>query len=176
MVGWLQHQIADQKRLDVSMSGTAIALPETSPNLSIMKDTATLPDVHLVLPEGKKQSKSHKQIRLDKGIDLLLLFCIRHLIFFTAFTKALAIKNTFMTKMPVVAVDVAPAHFDAMVRNSSWVNDEESWKYILSMFPPVHAGYGPMVREAVQKRKLEGHAHVLLYSVRDERIQILTLH
>ncbi|KAF9561509.1 other/PEK/GCN2 protein kinase [Agrocybe pediades] len=158
LVGWLQHQIADQKRLDASTAGTSNSLPETAPNVSIMKDTATLPDVHLVLPEGKKQSKSHKQIRLDK-----------------AFTKAVAIKNSFMTKMPVIAVDVTPTHFDAMVKSASWVNDEEAWKTILAMFPPVHAGYGPMVREAVLKRKSEGHAHVLLYSVRDERIQLLNL-
>lgn len=93
----------------------------------------------------------------------------------TAFEKALSIKNSFQNGMPVLAVDVAPSHFDAMIKSSAWLTDEEAWKVISAMFPPQLAGYGQTVREAALKRKAEGHSHILLYAVREERTQLLSL-
>ncbi|KDR70022.1 hypothetical protein GALMADRAFT_255390 [Galerina marginata CBS 339.88] len=157
LVSWLQHQIADQKRVDATTSGTP-TLPETSANLPVIKDTAIVPDVQLVLPDPKKQRKQVKQIFLEK-----------------AFEKALTIKNAFQNGMPVVAVDVSPAHFDVMTKTSAWISDEEAWKPISSMFPPQHAGYGQTVRDAALKRKVEGHSYIILYAVREDRAQLLAL-
>jgi len=77
--------------------------------------------------------------------------------------------------MHVLAVDVSPAHFDSMVKSSAWITDEEAWKAIAAMFPPGHSGYAQAVREAAAKRKSEGHAYVLLHSVRDDRAQLLAI-
>ncbi|KAH9487410.1 eIF-2-alpha kinase GCN2 [Psilocybe cubensis] len=157
LVSWLQHQIADQKRVDAATSG-ATTLPESAPNLPVIKDTAVVPDVQLVLPDPKKQRKQMKQLFLEK-----------------AFEKALAIKNSFQNGMPVLVVDVSPAHFDAMIRSSAWVTDEEAWKVIWAMFPPQHSGYAQTVREAAIKRKSEGHSYILLYGIREDRTQLLSL-
>ncbi|KAF8880897.1 hypothetical protein CPB84DRAFT_1817292 [Gymnopilus junonius] len=130
LVSWLQQQIAEQKRIDATTSG-APSLAEPTSNLSVIKEPAAVPDIQLVLPDPKKQRKQTKQIFLEKGRN----------------------------GMPVVAVDVTPAHFDAMVKNPAWITDEESWKTISAMFPPQHSGYGQTVREAVLKRKSEGHQY-----------------
>lgn len=67
LAGWLQHQIADQKRADVTTSGAAV-ITETALNMPIIKDTAAAPDVQLVLPDPRKQRKQSKQLYLEKGI------------------------------------------------------------------------------------------------------------
>ncbi|PPQ98103.1 hypothetical protein CVT26_003273 [Gymnopilus dilepis] len=161
LVTWLQQQITEQKRIDATTSG-APNLAEPISNISTVKSTvkepAAGPDIHLVLPDPKKQRKQTKQIFMEK-----------------AFEKAEKIKTSFQNGMPIVAVDVAPQHFDAMVKNSAWISDEESWKAISSMFPPQHSGYAPTVRDAVLKRKADGHTYVILYALRDDRAQLLAI-
>jgi len=66
LAGWLQHQIADQKRQDVSTSGAPVVI-DNAPNMPIIKDTAAAPDVQLVLPDPRKQRKQSKQLYLEKG-------------------------------------------------------------------------------------------------------------
>jgi translation initiation factor 2-alpha kinase 4 len=79
------------------------------------------------------------------------------------------------TGMPTIAVDVSTDVFDAMIRNPNWVNDEEAWKSLAAAFPPQMSAYAHQVREAVTKRKNEGHHYLLLFGVRDERVQLLDL-
>lgn len=157
LVGWLQHQIADQKRVDATTSG-AQNLVETAPSLSVMKDTAVIPEVHLVLPDQKKQRKPVRQIFLDK-----------------AFEKAVAIKTSFQNGMPILAVDVTPAQFEAMTRTSSWITEEEAWKSLAAMFQQPQMSYALTVREAAIKRKAEGHTYILLFAVREDRAQLLSI-
>lgn len=85
------------------------------------------------------------------------------------------VRSSIQSGMPTVAVDVPPNMFDAMVRNASWVTDEEAWKPLMAAFPPQTSAYAHQVREAVAKRKAEGHHYVLLFAVREERIQLLDL-
>ncbi|KAJ3517042.1 hypothetical protein NLJ89_g752 [Agrocybe chaxingu] len=158
LVGWLQQAIAEQKRVDMSTSGAPLLLAEVAPDMPTTKDTAVDPQVKLVLPDLKKQRKTNKQILSDK-----------------AFEKAKAMKNSFQSGISVLAVDVTPAHFDALIKNSNWITDEEAWKVMSAMFPPQHSEYAPQVREAALKRKLEGDAYVLMFNVREERAQILSL-
>ncbi|KAF8959858.1 kinase-like domain-containing protein [Flammula alnicola] len=157
LVSWLQHQIADQKRVDATTSGAPV-LTETSAHLPVIKDTAVNPQVQLVLPDPKKQRKNVKQLFEDK-----------------AFEKALAVKNCFQNGMPVLAVDVTSAHFDAMTKSSAWITDEEAWKPIAAMFPAQHAGYAQQVRDAALKRKSEGNAYILMFAVREDRAQLLAM-
>jgi translation initiation factor 2-alpha kinase 4 len=72
-------------------------------------------------------------------------------------------------------VEVSPAHFDAMVKSPAWITDEEAWKAIAAMFPPGHSAYAQSVREAAARRKAEGHAYILLHSVREDRAQLLAI-
>jgi translation initiation factor 2-alpha kinase 4 len=69
LAGWLQHHIAEQKRTDVPTSGVPV-IPESAPNIPIIKDTAAAPDVQLVLPDPRKQRKQSKQLHLEKGMQL----------------------------------------------------------------------------------------------------------
>jgi len=77
--------------------------------------------------------------------------------------------------MPTIAMDVPADVFDSMVRNPKWVNDDEAWKTLSATFPPQTSAYAYQIREAVAKRKVEGHPYVLLFAVRDERVQLLNL-
>jgi eukaryotic translation initiation factor 2-alpha kinase 4 len=69
LVSHLHQQLAEQKRLDMTTSGTAIQ-PEVSALQNVVpnKDVASTSDVQLVLPgDTKKQRKQVKQIFLDRG-------------------------------------------------------------------------------------------------------------
>jgi translation initiation factor 2-alpha kinase 4 len=77
--------------------------------------------------------------------------------------------------MPILAVDVLPAVFDAMIRSAAWLTDEEIWKAMAATFPVQQWAYAQQVREAVMKRKTEGHRYILLFAVREERVQLLKL-
>lgn len=46
---------------------------------------------------------------------------------------------------------------------------------MVSSFPAQHTAYAQQVREAAVKRKAEGHPYILLFAVREERVQLLTL-
>ncbi|KDQ55382.1 hypothetical protein JAAARDRAFT_37399 [Jaapia argillacea MUCL 33604] len=162
LVSWLQQQISEQKRVDASTSGVAIVAenPQVIPNV-ITRESSNTPDVQLLLPgDTKKQRKQAKQLFTDR-----------------AFSAGDQIKSAFQSGMCVVAVDVPPTVFDAMVaaRNSAWVSDEEAWRQILNGFPSGHSLYAHQVRDAVSRKKGDGHRFVLLFSVRDERAQLLTL-
>lgn len=93
----------------------------------------------------------------------------------TAFETGAQVKSAVQTGIPILAVDVPPAAYDAMIKNAVWITDDEAWKAILSTFPLQHSVYAPQVREAVAKRKADGHHYVLLFAVREERIQLLSL-
>jgi translation initiation factor 2-alpha kinase 4 len=69
LVGWLQHQIAEQKRLDIPTAGAPSILAEVAPDvIPSVKDTTALSDVQLLLPDSKKRGKQVKQIFAEKGV------------------------------------------------------------------------------------------------------------
>jgi translation initiation factor 2-alpha kinase 4 len=74
LVGWLQQQIAEQKRRDMSTYGSSVvpADPSSSSLLLPSKDVSShLSDVQLVLSgdtgDAKKQRKQIKHLFLDRG-------------------------------------------------------------------------------------------------------------
>jgi translation initiation factor 2-alpha kinase 4 len=62
-----------------------------------------------------------------------------------------------------------------MIKNSAWITEEDAWKTILVAFSNQHSSYAQHIREAAAKRKAEGCHYLLLFSVREERVQLLTL-
>ncbi|PPQ64064.1 hypothetical protein CVT24_008877 [Panaeolus cyanescens] len=158
LVPWLQHAITEQKRLDAQTSGAPVITEHMPVPSGSGKDGFAAPDVHVVLPDPKKQRKQTKQIVFDKAFD-----------------KSRAIKNSFQTGMPVLAVDVSPGLFEAMIKNPAWVTEEDAWKSIASLFPAGYSGYAQSVRDAANKRKSEGHNYILLFAVREDRAQLLQL-
>lgn len=159
LVGWLQQQIAEQKKVDTSTSGVS-AVPELPVGpAAIAKENSGTSEIQLLLPgETKKQMKRSKQLFMDRAFD-----------------TAAQVKSAVQTGIPVIAVDVPLNVFDVLVRDSAWVTDEDAWKAILANLPSQHSGYGHQIREQVAKRKAEGRRFVLLFAVRDERVQILDL-
>ena len=72
-MSWLHQQIAEQKRIDSSTSGT-IGYPSAIPASVSGKDTSGGGDVQLLLPvDTKKQRKQVKQILLDKGMRMICM-------------------------------------------------------------------------------------------------------
>ncbi|KAI6146889.1 kinase-like domain-containing protein [Pisolithus tinctorius] len=130
LVGWLQQQIAEQKRIDSSTSG-ATSYPDIL-HTSLSGATSSGSDVHLVLPVDTKKQRKHLRILLDKV-------------------------------------------FDGLVRSSNWIHDDEAWKAIVAAMPSLQSAYSHQVREAVAKRKADGHRFVILYAAREERMQLLSL-
>ncbi|KAG6856809.1 hypothetical protein H0H87_000506 [Tephrocybe sp. NHM501043] len=159
LVSWLQHEIAEQKKIDLATSGAPILADSSAPSLPA-KDLSITSNVHLLLPPAdiKKQRKHVKQLFHDR-----------------AFETEAELRSAFQGGLPTLAVDVSPTVFEAMTRNSAWIADEEPWKAILSSFPTPHIAYAHQVREAVLKRKAEGHRFLLLFAVREERVQLLNL-
>ncbi|KAF9445879.1 Serine/threonine-protein kinase [Macrolepiota fuliginosa MF-IS2] len=159
LVGWLQQQIAEQKRADLATSAAPVLSETHSGGTLPSKDAPASSDVQLILPiDAKKQRKQVKQLFLDRAFD-----------------TTMGVRSSIQNGMPTVAVDVLPDVFDTMVRNSNWVTDEEAWKPLAAAFSPQTAAYAHQVREAVAKRKAEGHRYVLLFAVREERVQLLSL-
>ncbi|KAG6888787.1 hypothetical protein C0992_007517 [Termitomyces sp. T32_za158] len=159
LVGWLQHEIAEQKRIDLATSGAPIMSDSGSQPLP-SKDVSITSNVQLLLPPAdmKKQRKYVKQLFYDR-----------------AFETGAELRSAFQTGLPILAVDVPPAVFEDMTGNSTWIIEEESWKSIISMFPNSQTAYAHQVREAILKRRAEGHRFMLLFAVREERVQLLNL-
>ncbi|TFK47428.1 Serine/threonine-protein kinase [Heliocybe sulcata] len=159
LVGWLQQQIAEQKKVDSSTSGVS-AVPDLPIGpVAMAKENSSASDIQLLLPgETKKQLKRSKQMFMDRAFD-----------------TASELKSSIQTGLPVIAVDVPSLVFEALVRDASWVTDEDTWKAILAGLPSQHSGYGNQIRDAVARRKAEGRRFVLLFAVREERLQVLDL-
>jgi len=162
LVGWLQQQIADQRRVDLSISGASASSEGFSPIIP-SKPAKELPstssDVQLILPvDTKKQRKHVKQLFLDR-----------------AFETGVQLKNSVHSGLPMLAVDVPPAVFEAMTRSSSWITDEEAWKVVLNTLPPQSSAYAQQIRDAASRRRAESHRFLILFAVREERAQLLTL-
>ena len=70
LVPFLQQQIAEQRRIDMSIAGTP-NIAEGPSTAVLGKETAGAPDVQLVLPgDAKKQRKFTKQMFLDRGLHV----------------------------------------------------------------------------------------------------------
>ncbi|KAI9457648.1 kinase-like domain-containing protein [Lactarius psammicola] len=157
LVPWLQEQILEQKRIDAETSGTALLENSQGPIRS--KPAGPMPDVRLVLPgDSKKQRKQTKQIFLDKAFEMALRVC-----------------SAVQSGIPVVAIDTPANVFDTLCKSPSWITDDESWKAVASSFPNSSTGYALQIRDAVSRRRAEGHHFILLFAVRDERVHLLML-
>jgi translation initiation factor 2-alpha kinase 4 len=140
-----------------------------------------MPDVRLVLPgDSRKQRKQTKQIFLEKGENIPIwcslskvypfFFCLS-----IAFETALRVCSAVQSGIPVVAIDTPANVFDTLCRSPSWISDDETWKAVASSFPNSNTGYALQIRDAISRRRAEGHHFILLFAVRDERIHLLML-
>ncbi|KII86233.1 hypothetical protein PLICRDRAFT_114396 [Plicaturopsis crispa FD-325 SS-3] len=158
LVGWLHQQIAEQKRIDASTSG-APAFTENLSTSATAKEMPASDEVQLILPaDTKKQRRQTKQIFSDRAFDITT-----------------QLKSEVLSGMPTVGVDVTPTVFDMLTRSAAWLTDEDTWRSVVAAFPSQHTAYAPLIREAVAKRKAEGHKFVLLVGVREERVGLLAL-
>lgn len=137
-------------------------------------------DVQLILHvDAKKQRKHVKQILLDRGthfgyrIDRKLRF--NDSFFAQAFEKSVEIRNSMTHGMPFFAIDVPRDVVDLMTRSSLWITDDDAWKTIVAAFLPGTTAYAQQIREAVAKRRAEGLRWIVLYVVKEDRVQILSL-
>lgn len=177
LVVWLQQQIAEQKRIDASTSGTPI-LSETSQGPVVSKDLGSAPDIYLVLPgDQKKLRKQTKQMFIDRGESRASTYnwLVSLTQQFPAFEMGVQIQNAVQSGIPVLAIDVPGTVFDLLSKSASWVTDDDAWKIVTTTFPTQNTGYAVQVREAAARKRADGHRFVLLFAVRDERVHLLTL-
>ncbi|KAI9461114.1 hypothetical protein HD554DRAFT_2206776 [Boletus coccyginus] len=92
-----------------------------------------------------------------------------------SYERGAHLKAAITNGVPMLAIDVPSAVFDTLVRSSNWIHDEDVWKTIVASMPALQTAYASQLREAVAKRKAEGHPFVILYATREERIQVLSL-
>ncbi|KAI5992946.1 kinase-like domain-containing protein [Pisolithus albus] len=156
LVGWLQQQITEQKRVDSSTSG-ATSYPDVL-HTSLTGGTSSGSDVHLVLPVDTKKQRKHVRILLDK-----------------AYEKSAELRDAVQNDISTIVIDVPTPVFDALVRNSNWIHDDEAWRAIVAPMPSLQSAYSHQIREAVARRKADGHPFVILYAAREERMQLLSL-
>ena len=76
--------------------------------------------------------------------------------------------------MPMVAVDVPPATFEAMTKNDLWVTDDDAWRSVASGFPTQHTAYASQIRECIARKKNDGIGFVILFAVKEERVALLS--
>lgn len=93
----------------------------------------------------------------------------------TAYERNVELKTAIHNGVPMIVIDVPNTVFDGLVKNSNWIHDDEAWKAIGASMPALQGAYSNQVREAVIKRKSEGHPFVILYATREERMQLLSL-
>jgi translation initiation factor 2-alpha kinase 4 len=157
LVSWLRNELTEQKRVDLATSGVAQAA-DAATTMSA-RDLPASSDVHLLLPgDMKKQRRQTKQMFLDRAYD-----------------SAARIKAAAQSGMQVLAVDVPPAVFESLVKSSSWITDDDAWRAIATAFPVGQSAYAQQVRELAARRRADGHAFLLLFAVREERIGLLAL-
>ncbi|KAH8096907.1 hypothetical protein BXZ70DRAFT_945142 [Cristinia sonorae] len=157
LVPFLHQQLAEQKRVDASLSGVS-AIVEGPSISAAPKETTAPADIQLVLPtDTKKQRKQTKQIFLDRAFEFGVNF------------KATAGQGG----VPLIGIDVPPTVFEEMSKNVHWVTDDDVWKALLTLFPTTHVSYAQQIRDAVSKRKLEGVRFLFLFAVREERASLL---
>lgn len=179
LVPWLQQQISEQKRIESASSGVS-SLVQTAP--SAVKESSNTVDIQMVLPgEGtnfKKQRKTTKQIFFDRGKGSLLtiFFAILNLLICAAYEKHMRLKSAMQSgSVPTIAIDVPPAVFDSISRSDAWLTDDEAWRTILPAFPTQHMGYANQIRETILRKSDEGAEMIVLFSVKEERVGLLTL-
>ncbi|THH28609.1 hypothetical protein EUX98_g5583 [Antrodiella citrinella] len=159
LVPFLHQQLVEQRRVDTSLSGVS-AIIEGPLSTVASKEAAAPEDIHLVLPaDAKKQRKHTKQMFLDRTFD-----------FGVEFKSAVT-----QSGMPIIGVDVPPAIFEEMSKNTNWITDEEAWKSLQAAFPTSYISYAQQVRETVIKRKMDGVKFVVLFAVREGRASLLQL-
>ncbi|KAI0696604.1 hypothetical protein BC835DRAFT_1341525 [Cytidiella melzeri] len=156
LVPYLLREIAEQKRIDASISG-ASWVTESSQSIGPAKESGDS-NIQLVTPsDAKKQRKQTKQIFMERAVELRD-----------------ALKNTMLqSTMPIVAVDVPTLVFEEMSKNTTWINDDNTWKQLQAIFPPQQSVYANQVREAVLRKKNDGCKFLILFLVREERASLL---
>ena len=77
--------------------------------------------------------------------------------------------------MATLAIDLPSNVFEELSKNANWITDEEAWKTILAPLPAQYVAYANQIREAVSRKKADGHKYLLLFAVKDERVSLLTL-
>lgn len=157
LIPWLQQELAEQKRTDYATPGAAPSSP-TIPHVISGKDTFVSSDVQLVLPTDTRRQKKFKQVFLDR-----------------AFETSSELKSAIQGGLPTLAVDVPPNVFDNITRNPSWISEEEAWKTVLTTFPTTMTAYAQQIRDAASRLKAEGYHFLLIFAVREGRIQVLKL-
>lgn len=181
LVPWLQQQIAEQRKIDFAASGVDKEL-ETSivPSTSIASIHNIISDVQVVLPgDGamKKQRRQTVKLFQDRGgLAFLFSHTCANILSSEAYETKVRIKNAMQTGgMPMIAVDMPPAAFDSISRNNQWLTDDDAWRCTIAGFFAQQTVYVNQIRDIVLRKKEEGAEFVLLFSVKEERVSLLSL-
>ncbi|KAJ2913179.1 hypothetical protein MD484_g7237, partial [Candolleomyces efflorescens] len=169
LVGWLQHHVAEQKRVDLSTYG---AQGSVDPPLMSVHHPGNVKDPSL--NASHSQHASEVQLLLPADIKKQRRH-VKHLLGDRAFETANQVKTSIQAGMPTIAIDIPGVIFDVICKSASWLTEEEIWKGMIGVFPTGQSGYATQVREAFMKRKNEGWSWVLAFGVKEERVGLVPL-
>uniref|UniRef100_A0A0W0FQ29 non-specific serine/threonine protein kinase n=1 Tax=Moniliophthora roreri TaxID=221103 RepID=A0A0W0FQ29_MONRR len=169
LVSWLQHEIAEQKRIDLTTAEAPLfshRLGDSTSGASHLVNNQV--DVQSILShDTKKQRKQVRQILMERAYEMITQLR-------TAFLRQPGGSGAgTVNGIPVLALDISSSLFELLTRNANWVTEEDSFKALQSEFP--NPGYATQVRDAVVQKKQEGHSWIMFFAVREERVWVLKL-
>ncbi|KAG7085469.1 hypothetical protein E1B28_003030 [Marasmius oreades] len=169
LVSWLQHEIFEQKRLDMTTAEAPLFSRGTSEVAVVGPPNYNNPgssDLQLILPtDMKKRGKQVKSLFLDRAYDTVMQLR-------AAFVRQPAGTSSGQGPgVPVIALDVSPSLFNSLTASAGWATDEEAFKALQGEF--ITSAYAQQVREAVARKIADGCSWVLFFVVKDERVGVL---
>ena len=128
------------------------------------------------MPANSGSKRNRYTLRkVRAGLSTLTFPTLAHFFPGTALEAGLRVCSAVRSGIPVIAIDTPANVFDLLCQSSSWVTNDETWKFVASSFPLSSTGYAPQVREAISRRQAEGYRFVILFSIRDERVHMFAL-
>ncbi|EJD34852.1 kinase-like protein [Auricularia subglabra TFB-10046 SS5] len=158
---WLAGEIATQRKADLTTAGVSVVSTDiTSPSLHFQRDPAAIP-IEVLLPyegEGRKSTKWTRHTYQAKVEQL-----------------DAEIRSAVASGIPLLAIDVDPALFNALTMSNKWLFDDEAWRAIMAQFPQKHTDYAWKIRDTLAGHELESTKMAMLLCLKDFRVFIFKL-
>jgi translation initiation factor 2-alpha kinase 4 len=192
LVAWLQHQIAEQKRVDLALGGGTGAPAATVATSGIIGDHGSsvsggsIGGIQVIVAGGERgEQRKTQRHKLKTAFHEKGEFNPRNLSFGeTYYSRSAAhllesdLKSALQSNQcPTIAVDLPSTVLSTLANaNPAWVTNDDTWKTITNeQKDNALQGLLLQVREVVSRKKLEGAKWTLLISVKDERVYVLKL-
>nr|XP_019007722.1 PEK/GCN2 protein kinase [Kwoniella pini CBS 10737]OCF46503.1 PEK/GCN2 protein kinase [Kwoniella pini CBS 10737] len=147
-----EEAISDQRRIDASYASAEGSMPSAQAAAMSVEPKQAEVDIKLLLPPEPMSAKGTKGRPVRK---------FRHGTKSVYYEKASEFALQTRSNLPILGVDLPLSMLCQMTFDTSWVNDDEAWRALLTR-EGISTGdrrYAETVRDAVKDRKLGGSAN-----------------